>query len=120
MRQNPPAMDTAPVYSAALRTLRVGFAISAVLIVASLVAAAIAGEPFHERTDPIHDLATDLSHLRPTALAELGILAIVLTPIATTIAIILSFLRIGDRRYAGISTLVLIVLALSMTIAILR
>lgn len=120
MQQTRPTIDATPVYRAALMALRSGFAVSAVLIVIALVLAAITRESFHERTGSIGNLGTDLRHGRPTALAELGILAIILTPIATTIAIIISFLRIGDRRYAGISTLVLIVLALSMTIALLR
>jgi uncharacterized membrane protein len=43
----------------------------------------------------------------------LGILTMIVTPIASTIAVITACMRVGDRRYAVITSAVLVILAIS-------
>jgi hypothetical protein len=50
----------------------------------------------------------------PAAIATLGVLTLLVTPIAAVAATIPAFLIDGDRRYAAIATLLLLVLSASL------
>ncbi len=108
------------VYRVARRTLIAGFAITVALVAVALVLAVVKDQPIAESTLPLSDLPSAVRDGDPSAVAELAIFAIVLTPILTTLGVIGAFLTIGDRRYAGISVLVLLVLSGSMVVALLR
>lgn len=108
------------VYRVARRALIGGFAITATLVAVALVLVVVKDQPIAESTLPLSDLPAAVRDGDPSAVAELAIFAIVLTPILTTLSVIGAFLRIGDRRYAGISVLVLVVLSGSMVVALLR
>ncbi len=119
-------MTTAPpdpvmlVYRIARRALIAGFGVTVALVATALVLVGVSGDPIAESTLSLADLPAAVRDGDPSAVAELAIFAIVLTPILTTVCVIAGFLRIGDRRYAAISVLVLLVLSGSMVVALLR
>jgi uncharacterized membrane protein len=108
------------VYRIARGALIAGFLITLALVAVTLVLAVATGDPVAESTMDISDLPAAVRDGDPSAVAQLAIFAIVLTPVLTTLAVIVGFLRIGDRRFAGISALVLVVLSASMVVALLR
>lgn len=59
-------------------------------------------------------LGTDLLALRPIGLAQLGLVALVATPVIRVAASVVGFTLEGDRLYAGITLVVLAILLLSL------
>ncbi|HEV2528369.1 MAG TPA: DUF1634 domain-containing protein [Thermomicrobiales bacterium] len=119
----PSPAETQPadvVYRIARLCLVSGFFVCVAFVVASLVASVVSGDPIGRETFTLGELPDAVADGNPAAFAELAIFAIVLTPVVTTLGIIAGFLRLGDRRFAAISTLVLIVLAGSMIVSLLR
>lgn len=53
----------------------------------------------------------------PLAVAALGLVALMATPIMAVALAIPAFLRAGDRRYAAIAAIVLTMLVVSLTVA---
>ena len=51
---------------------------------------------------------------------DLAILWFMATPVVTVIAVAVGFLRLGDRRYALLSLVVLIILGASIALSLLR
>jgi uncharacterized membrane protein len=69
---------------------------------------------------PTPDLAAiprDLVALRPNGYLWLGLIVVVATPASRVIASLIGYLRRGERRMAIVATLILIVIALSVTLA---
>jgi uncharacterized membrane protein len=69
---------------------------------------------------PTLDLAAvpgDLAALRPTGYLWLGLIVVVATPASRVVASLVGYLRRGERRMAIVATLILIVIALSVTLA---
>ncbi len=117
-RQTP--TGDAELYRAAQQTLRIGFIIAAALFVAGFAALAIAGDDVAKSVTPIDEIPADLADGDPMAILDLAFLALMLTPIATVLRLALTFLRIGERRFAMISFVVLAILIVSVTVALLR
>ncbi|HRX85642.1 MAG TPA: DUF1634 domain-containing protein [Phycisphaerae bacterium] len=110
--------------------LRAGVAASVVLLVCG-VAVSLARHPDY-MADPqtlgrliapgaafphtLGDLFAELGQGRGRALATLGLLVLIITPVVRVIVSIVAMLRLGDRRFAVISGLVLLVLFASMLV----
>jgi uncharacterized membrane protein len=110
-------MDQPPsqlaINRAASQVLRWGFVISAVLIVAGVALTLARGDDLHTSLESLPTLIDEIGAGRGAGVVGLGILAMVVTPIASTIAVIVACFRIGDRRYAWITSGVLVILAIS-------
>jgi uncharacterized membrane protein len=102
---------------AASRVLTGGFMVSAVLVLAGLALTAARGDSLQTSLESVPDLLDEVARGRGAGIVGLGILAMVVTPLVSTIAIIAACIRAGDRRYALITTAVLIILALSAAIS---
>ncbi len=99
------------------RTLHIGFLVAVVLIAAGVVLSAIQGKAFPDTLGTPVDVFRGVRDGEAASIIGLGILAMILTPFATTAAIGWSFLQEGDRRYAAVSGCVLIILLVSMLVA---
>jgi uncharacterized membrane protein len=55
-----------------------------------------------------------------SGIIDLAILWFMLTPVAATIVVAVSFWRLGDRRYALLSLAVLVILGVSIALALNR
>ena len=108
------------VYRIARAALITGFAVAVSLVAIAVALVIITGDPIAGSTMDVGELPAAVANGDPSAVAEMAILSVVLTPIVTTLCLIAGFLRIGDRRYAMVSVLVLIVLSASMVVALIR
>lgn len=99
------------------RILLVGVATAVVLLLAGLLAAAASsatypiGSPDHVE---LGSLPRELSEGSGAALLALGVLVLLVTPLARVLASFAVFLRSGDRPFALLTAFVLLVLALSV------
>ena len=62
-------------------------------------------------------IPADLAGLQPAGFIWLGLIAVVATPSARVAAALVGYLRRGERDMAVVSSLILVVIALSVTIA---
>ncbi|MFN8631391.1 MAG: DUF1634 domain-containing protein [Chloroflexota bacterium] len=102
--------------------LIVGVVTSAALLVAGL-AGAIAvgwsgslagGPPAGGAVADFGAMGANLAALRPTGFAQLGLVVLLGTPVARVAASVAAFALEGDRLYAAITTVVLVVLLASL------
>ena len=110
----------APLYDAAVRTFVWGFRLGAVLLALGIVAALVKGEPLGREADPISEVLAEVRAGHAAGIIDLAILWFMLTPVAATIVVAVSFWRLGDRRYAVLSLGVLVILGVSITLALNR
>jgi len=114
---NHPVDPDAALRQRAEHSLQFGLLVSVVLIVVGVVLSAIRQEAFPDT------LGTPLDTLRgalegdPAGIIGVGIVAMIMTPAVTAGVLAWSFLQEGDRRYAAISAMVLMILLVSMLIA---
>lgn len=110
----------AELYRVAQQTLRIGFIIAATLFVVGVTVLAISGDDMAKTVTPIDEIPGDLIGGDAMAILDLAFLSLMLTPIATVLRLALTFLRVGEQRFALISFVVLAILILSVTVALLR
>ncbi|HXR27775.1 MAG TPA: DUF1634 domain-containing protein [Candidatus Baltobacteraceae bacterium] len=99
------------------RVLLVGVALSAALVLAGLLASLAVGwngslvgaAPGGDPTD-VGALAEGLRNLRPQAIAQLGLLTLILTPMTRVAASLVLFAIERDRTYVVVSAIVLAIL----------
>ncbi len=110
----------APLYTLSGSILVWGFRIGAVLLVLGLLLAIVTGEPIGLVADPLTDIPGVVLAGKASGVIDLAILWFMATPVVTVIAVALGFLRLGDRRYALLSLIVLIILGASIALSLLR
>ncbi|MGD9711844.1 MAG: DUF1634 domain-containing protein [Thermomicrobiales bacterium] len=108
------------LYRVAQQTLRYGFLISAALFVSGLAALLISGEDMAETVMPIDQIPEQLMEAEPMALLDLAFLTLISTPVVTVLRLAMTFYRLGERRFAAISSVVLAILIISALVALLR
>jgi uncharacterized membrane protein len=110
----------APLYDAAVWTCRWGWRIGAALLALGVIVALVKGEPLGHEADPIGEVAANVLAGNAAGIIDLAILWFMLTPVAVVIVMAVNFWRIGDRRYALLSLVVLVILAVSIALALQR
>jgi hypothetical protein len=110
----------APLYDAAIRTFFWGFRLGAALLALGVVAALVKGEPLGREADPISGVLAEVRAGNASGIIDLAILWFMLTPVAATVVVGVSFWRLGDRRYAVLSLAVLVILGVSIALALNR
>jgi uncharacterized membrane protein len=114
------AEQLAPTYAAAGRVLAWSFRVGAGLLVTGLLLAIFRGEPLGHELDPLGEIVPSLLAGRAAGVVDLAILWLMASPVFAVVAVAAGFLRLGDRRYALLSLLVLAVLAASILLALVR
>jgi hypothetical protein len=109
-----------PLYDAAVRTLFWGFRIGAVLLVIGMVLTLASGQPLSHEADPFGAILAKVLAGNAPGVIDLAILWFMGIPVATVIVVAVSFWRLGDRRYAALSLVVLAILAVSIALALSR
>jgi uncharacterized membrane protein len=109
-----------PLYDAAVKTLFWGFRLGAALLAVGIVAALVKREPLGHEADPLADVVATVRAGSASGIIDLAILWFMLTPVATVIVVAASFWRLGDRRYALLSLIVLAILGASVALALNR
>ncbi len=110
----------APTYATASRVLGWSFRVGAALLAIGLLLAAIRGEPLGRELDPLGEVLPAVVAGHAGGVVDLAILWLMASPVFAVVAVAGGFLRLGDRRYALLSLLVLAVLAASILLALLR
>ena len=113
--------DTTPIRKEAAVVLEWGFRVSAALLGIGLLLAALQdGSSLGEKAVSFGDIIPDLLDGQATAIVSLAILAMMATPVVAVLTVAQGFRRLGDRRYALASFIVLLVLAASIASSLLR
>lgn len=102
------------------RVLKTGFRIAAALMATGLLIALIRQEPLRTEVDPISMIPSRLADLRSSAFIDLAIIGIMLTPLASLVAILRRMLDAGDRQFAAYTLGVLVILGTSIAISLTR
>ena len=110
----------APLYDAAVKTLFWGFRLGAALLALGIVVALVKREPLGREADPLPEVVAMVRAGYASGIIDLAILWFMLTPVATVIVVAASFWRLGDRRYALLSLIVLAILGASVALALNR
>lgn len=110
----------APLYTLSRTIFVWGFRIGAALLVLGLVMAIATGEPIGHVADPLVDIPGSVLSGEASGVIDLAIFWFMATPVVTVIAVAIGFLRLGDRRYALLSLIVLIILGASIALSLLR
>jgi uncharacterized membrane protein len=112
--------DTTPIRKEVARVLEWGFRVSAALLGIGLLLAALQDAPLGGKAVSFSDIIPDLLDGKATAIVSLAILAMMATPVVAVLTVAQGFRRLGDRRYALASFIVLLVLAASIASSLLR
>lgn len=108
------AADPGPLRRWVATVLTVGVWSAVALVAVGLAWGLISGRPLE--VDP-GSLFDELTAGRPGSVVLLGILLLVLTPVAQLMAAVAAFLRNGERGYALVTLVVLGVLLFSLVLA---
>ncbi|MFN8677136.1 MAG: DUF1634 domain-containing protein [Thermomicrobiales bacterium] len=109
-----------PLYDLSRSIFVWGFRIGAVLLMLGVLMAIGTGEPIGRVADPMGDIPGAVLAGKASGIIDLAILWFMATPVVTVIAVAIGFLRLGDRRYALLSLIVLIILGASIALSLLR
>lgn len=118
-RQQTGQSDLAPLYRTLGIVLTWGFRLTAALLASGLILAAIQDDDLSEESESLPEIAESLLDGDSSALVDLAIVAMVLTPVVAVVVVAVGFLRLGDRRYALASLFVLAVLGVSIAVSLL-
>lgn len=112
--------ELAPLYAGTTAILTWGFRLGAALLAAGLLLALVRQEPLRREAEPFGEIIPAVLDGRAAGIVDVAILWLVATPAAAVLVIAVGFARLGDRRYAALSALVLGVLGVSIALALTR
>ena len=99
-------------------SLKLGVAISLILVIIGLILIGITGAKEVEPIVPLNQLPQEILALNAIAIITTGILILLLTPILQVVIAIVTFSRDRDKLYLGISLTLLCILASSLLLAL--
>jgi len=99
-------------------SLKLGVAISLVLVIIGLILIGITGTKGVEPIVPLNQLPQEILALNAMAIITTGVLILLLTPILQVVIAIVTFSRDRDKLYLGISLALLCILASSLLLAL--
>lgn len=108
-----------PIYQAARSVLAWGFRVAATLLIVGIAVALFRKEPLATRAEPLPEVVSGLLEGEARRIVDLAIVAMIATPVITTLVVAIGFLRLGDRLYAALSLVVLVILGTSIAVALL-
>lgn len=111
-------IELPPIARRATTVLLWGFRISGLLIVVGIIRALIDREPLDSHLATPGELVEGMRSAAPSALLALGIIAMVLTPLVTSLVIAITFFQQHDARYGRFTLLVLLILGLSIALSL--
>ena len=87
--------------------LRGGLVVSLAFVLFAFVLSVGGGGPVPHNSLPPRDLLPDIESLTPTGLMGLGVLLLILTPLARVLLSLAAFAKEGDRTYVLVTAVVL-------------
>jgi uncharacterized membrane protein len=108
---------TERVVAQTISLFRAGYRLSFAFVAIGLVVALVRDIPLAAELGPPKELLDHLLNLDPNGFIGLGIGIMILTPILMTVEVTVNFFRVGDRRFAGITALVALILIVTLGLA---
>lgn len=108
------------VYTRALVVLRLGFRLTAVLLLAGIAVALARGEELERSVDPFTEILPAIRDGHSRGIIDLAILTTMLTPLAAVVTIMIALHQLGERRFARYSLAVLLILFASIGTSFIR
>jgi uncharacterized membrane protein len=108
------------IYQSTVQVLRAGFALSAIVLVLGAAWSIFDRHPLSTEVLPFRDIPGALADGNPSAVIDLGILIMMLTPVLAVVVIALNFSRLGERKFVSLSLGVLAILVTSIAISLLK
>lgn len=109
--------DLAPLLDAMRRLFLWSFRIGAALLALGVALALLRGEPLPTEAAPFRALVPALRAGHAEGVVDLAILWFMATPVVAVVVVGAGFWRRGDRRYAAVCGLVLVILGVSIALA---
>ena len=110
--------ELAPVYAGAIRVLTWGWRLGAALLTVGVALAVGRGEPLDHEAAPFAEVIPAVLAGRADGVVDLAIIWLMATPVAAVLVVGVGFLRHGERCYAFVSLLVLVILGVSIGLAL--
>ena len=110
--------NDALLYRSIIRVLSVGFWVALALIAAGLLLAAARGESIGTEVAALRDLPDAVVNLESQAIVDLGLLTLLVSPLAYVCVALLVFLRGGERRLAGVAAVLLVLVIGTMIVRV--
>lgn len=95
-----------------------GFRLSAALILIGIVRSLIDRQPLDSHLATPEELVMGMRTATPGSFLALGIIAMILVPLVSSLTIAITFFRRHDARYGRITLLVLLILGLSLSLSL--
>jgi uncharacterized membrane protein len=109
-----------PLYDTALRIFTWGFRIGAVLLILGIVLTLVQGQRLAGEAAPFSVVLSLLLAGNAAGVIDLAIIWFMFVPVVAVVAVAAAFWRMGDRRYAALSLVVLAILGASIALALTR
>ncbi len=116
--ENESFMPVDTVVGRATRVFRAGFSGSLALLIVGMVLIVTRKQSLPSHLVPLDEIVPGLIEGSAAPFVTLGILTMILTPVISTVTICLTFLQQGDRRYARLSAVVVLILILSISLSL--
>jgi len=110
----------APLSQAVVTCLTWGFRVGAAFLAGGLAWALYQREPLNTDADPFVEVVPTVLAGEAAGIVDLAILWLMMTPVAAVVVLLVGFLRLGERRYALLSLVVLLILGFSIGLALRR
>jgi uncharacterized membrane protein len=110
----------APLYDTALRIFTWGFRIGAVVLVIGIVLTLVQGQQLAAEAAPFSVVLSLVLSGNAAGVIDLAIIWFMIVPVIAVVAVAAAFWRLGDRRYAALSLVVLAILGVSIALALSR
>ncbi|MCO5178202.1 MAG: DUF1634 domain-containing protein [Thermomicrobiales bacterium] len=107
------------LYERIAKILAIGFWASIVVIVAGLIVALVRGQDILDTTLRMESVVGQAIRLNGSAMVDLGLLGLLLTPLAYVVAALLTFVRQRDRLFVAVCVALLLLFAATVGLAVL-
>jgi uncharacterized membrane protein len=106
------------LYRRIVLVLNVGFAISVGLMFAGIVVAIARGQTIGDTAEPVVDVLPSVARLNAQGLIDLGILVLLITPVAYVVVSLATFVRQRDVLFVTVCLLLLLIVGGSIGMAL--
>ncbi len=106
------------LYDRIAQILAIGFWASVAVIVVGLLVALVRGEGISDTTHHMEKVLGKAVELDASALVDVGLLGLLLTPLAYVAAALLTFLRQRDRLFVAVCAALILLFAATIALAV--
>jgi hypothetical protein len=109
-----------PLYDTALAIFIWGFRLGAALLLIGIVLTVVQGQQLAAAAAPFAVVLSLVLSGNAAGIIDLAIIWFMFVPVVAVVAVAAAFWRLGDRRYAALSLVVLVILGASIALALSR